>query len=600
MRLTALLISAFVLFFSFIFVPVIVRAETAPAQPAAAQPAAPSPTPQAKPAEAAKSSDTAASSATTNVLTTGVGGKLKAVTSDKWDWAKQWATIPDGIANMASCATLGAASATDACPVTIATLDPTKEGYVPTTMLAYHGEGGGMLGMGIRTMAYMYDNRPASGTQYLARAIHTKFGLEPDSAYAQVSGSGAAVLKPVETLWQLSRNIAYMFFIFIFLAIGFMIMFRQKLNPQTVISVQNALPGLVVGLILVTFSFFLAGLIVDLAFFLPQVLGALLLQQTGLYSDSAGASQAIQTSLNTQNIFGLFWSFIYGENGNLFQASGNIGKTTYDLMGGASFSWLLPLLGGIAACANPIAFALITATGVAPGLAACAAIGAGSVGLIGGQWILNSIIFLIVLFGLLQALAKLFFQLLTAYVTIMLLTIFGPIYILLSTIPGNNGMFSTWWRVMLANTLLFPAIYLMFVLVRVILQMNPAANVNAFGNTLPLFAGLPASFMQLLLAYGILLASPAIHGLLKDTLKAKISSPFLSAASKNLKTGYGFAGAGGAAVGITAYKGFGGAIAGSGRVLPEKVMGVTVPGWYKNWVSELSKRGFSGTPPKKK
>ncbi len=55
--------------------------------------------------------------------------------------------------------------------------------------------------------------------------------------------------------------------------VGLMVMFRQRINPQTVITAQAALPGLVIGLILITFSYFLAGLISDTAFISTNLIG---------------------------------------------------------------------------------------------------------------------------------------------------------------------------------------------------------------------------------------------------------------------------------------------------------------------------------------
>src|SRR3989344_4417049 len=118
--------------------------------------------------------------------------------------------------------------------------------------------------LGTTTMA-LY-TPPTSATLYLAN-LGESIGLSPKSALAQnVAGSGAGIIQPVIQLWQVIRNLAYLAFILVFLSVGFMIMFRSKINPQTVISVQAALPGLVIGLILITFSYFIAALIIDLAF----------------------------------------------------------------------------------------------------------------------------------------------------------------------------------------------------------------------------------------------------------------------------------------------------------------------------------------------
>src|SRR3989344_3291443 len=112
---------------------------------------------------------------------------------------------------------------------------------------------GGALGGLSNVMMAMYTNPPTSTHEYLAD-LGTNLGIiQP--VFAQVGGSGNGVIEPVLKMWQISRNLAYFLFVIVFLVTGFMIMFRAKINPQTVISIQVALPGLIVGLILVTFSY---------------------------------------------------------------------------------------------------------------------------------------------------------------------------------------------------------------------------------------------------------------------------------------------------------------------------------------------------------
>ena len=55
-----------------------------------------------------------------------------------------------------------------------------------------------------------------------------------------------------------------------------MIMFRVKINPQTVVSLQTMIPKLVTTLILITFSFAIAGLVIDMIYvFLLAIIGLL-------------------------------------------------------------------------------------------------------------------------------------------------------------------------------------------------------------------------------------------------------------------------------------------------------------------------------------
>ena len=54
--------------------------------------------------------------------------------------------------------------------------------------------------------------------------------------------------------------------VIILIAAGFMIMFRVKINPQTVVSLQTMIPKLVITLLLVTFSYAIAGLVIDMIY----------------------------------------------------------------------------------------------------------------------------------------------------------------------------------------------------------------------------------------------------------------------------------------------------------------------------------------------
>ena len=114
--------------------------------------------------------------------------------------------------------------------------------------------------------------QPLSSVQYLA-FLKNKIGIVEPS-YAATPGT--ELLAPLIIIWEGVRNASYVFFIIIFVAVGFMVMFRSKLNPQTIINIQLALPRIIIGLILVTFSFAILSFIVDLAFFGNMLIAGIL------------------------------------------------------------------------------------------------------------------------------------------------------------------------------------------------------------------------------------------------------------------------------------------------------------------------------------
>ncbi len=128
-----------------------------------------------------------------------------------------------------------------------------------------------------------YNNRPVSGIKYLN---DTFFRLNIiQTANAQGFGYTTAI-DGLKEYWQGFRDIAYALSVLVVIIFAFMIMFRVKLSPQLVISVQSALPKIVGALILATFSYAIAGFVIDLSY----VVGGLFASLMSL----AGFAQSIQ------------------------------------------------------------------------------------------------------------------------------------------------------------------------------------------------------------------------------------------------------------------------------------------------------------------
>jgi len=115
---------------------------------------------------------------------------------------------------------------------------------------------------------------PISSTAYF-RDIGQRLNIIPE-ANAQTTGFGFQAASSVLELWKISRNIAYILIIFVMIIMAFMIMFRVKLSPQVVISVQSALPKVFITLILITFSYAIAGFMIDLMYVVIGLLAAIL------------------------------------------------------------------------------------------------------------------------------------------------------------------------------------------------------------------------------------------------------------------------------------------------------------------------------------
>jgi len=142
---------------------------------------------------------------------------------------------------------------------------------------------------------YMLAKRPASGVQYVATKLQD---LGIPTAYAQEGGFGFNTLAPIQTLWAATRNAAYALMTLAVVLLAFMIMFRTRISPQASVSVMTAIPRVIIGLLLITFSFAIAGFIIDLTYVALGIVAALF-SGAGLFRD--GASLTAVEVFNAMN-----------------------------------------------------------------------------------------------------------------------------------------------------------------------------------------------------------------------------------------------------------------------------------------------------------
>jgi hypothetical protein len=89
------------------------------------------------------------------------------------------------------------------------------------------------------------------------------------------------------------RNIAYGLFLVLMVITGFMIMFRTSVSPRVVVTFTNALPRIVLGLVLITFSFPIIGFIIDIgAVFASELIGGIVITQFSQIPDITAISSA--------------------------------------------------------------------------------------------------------------------------------------------------------------------------------------------------------------------------------------------------------------------------------------------------------------------
>jgi len=306
----------------------------------------------------------------------------------------------------------------------------------------------------------MYANPAANTHVYVADLLDSVNIAKP--AYAQGLGYGS--LNPILNLWKTFRNIAYTFYVFLFIVIGFLIMFRKKVGSAA-ITAQQAIPSIIISLLFVTFSYAIAGVLIDGMYVIMYLI-------VGMFQ----VTFTNNADIINFDIFSLSWTFMkngaYDGNAlgrNLIEDFIN-NILSKDTLVGDAFGWI---------------------GGITVGLVIAVAVLIGSF--------------------------KLFFELLKSYATIVLSVVVAPVQLMMGALPGNDP-FVPWLKNMIANLAAFPVVLMVAVMYYVFTDGTVAQS----GGFMPPFlvgrgqAGAIANLMGL----AILLAMPEIVKEIKKKLGA--------------------------------------------------------------------------------
>lgn len=261
---------------------------------------------------------------------------------------------------------------------------------------------------------------PVSTTAYF-KDVAGRFSLV---STVKAQGFGYSVAgNSMIALWRITRNLSYGLIILAVIVLAFMIMFRVKISPQVVISVQSALPKVVIALILITFSYAIAGLLVDLMYVVIGILAAAL-SGGGLSGENAIVLfKDFTTGYNAIGLLYGYWvSFVIAA----FMSIGSNGLTINILWGALAFI-----------------FAILS-------------------------------ILLILWWSI-----KIVWMLIKNYALIMITIALGPLEILMGTVTGAMG-FGTWIKKMVSYLAVYPVMALLFFLAFFFLHQgnNPGLNMG--------------------------------------------------------------------------------------------------------------------------
>lgn len=299
--------------------------------------------------------------------------------------------------------------------------------------------GGAVQGMG-RMIAGVYASQPASVDTYIADVMQNMGIGIVQPAYAQ--GIGFSSLQPILSLWKIFRDIAYVFFVFVFLVIGFAIMFRRNLGGQTAVTIQQALPRIIVALLAVSFSYAIAGLLIDLMYLFMFFLTTIFSQANLIPNDVSG--NLVKISFNPADPDGNF--ILNKDIITLYLGiiTGNFAGKSAGIIGGLvdnAFSATIGQVGGE---------------------------------IFGG--IAHLLTALIIFFALIFAMFRTFFSLIKIYFEIILTIIFAPVILMLGAI--NSNAFGNWLKGLAVNLMVFPAL-LIFIIVGFVLVNFDGGNASA-------------------------------------------------------------------------------------------------------------------------
>lgn len=350
-----------------------------------------------------------------------------------------------------------------------------------------------MAGLTSLTLA-MYQNPPANTSLFIADIGNT-LGFMPK---AQAQGIGFSGLAALLNLWKAFRNVAYALLAAIMIIVGFMVMFRKKIDPKTVVTVQNAIPRIVIALLLVTFSYAIVGVMIDLMYLAIVLAVSLIYQANGA---DLGKAVTVAATGGGQPTVGDITSIIFTGGGwGLFRMLFGSGLQAYDDIA----SWMT---GGFDGWKVAAATVLPSLFGSLFGLKGA------WLGLTNGPVLLFLILVIVLLFGF----VRIFFMLIDAYINIIISLLVAPFQLMMEAVPGTNA-FAMWFKHLLSKILVFPLTATLLMISAVLTSQNVSKGIWS-----PPFlsSGTETFGMAGIIGLGMLLVIPTVVAGFQKALKAE-------------------------------------------------------------------------------
>lgn len=327
----------------------------------------------------------------------------------------------------------GAFAATTIAPISLGLTGYSKNGVVLKS---------GLIPQQGQFVARLFEQN-ISSKEYFADVLNN-IGVPQVAPSVYAQGTGYSAMSSFLPFWKIFRNIAYSLYIIMFVVVGIMIMLRTKVNAQTIITIQSALPNLLITLLLITFSYAIVGLMIDIMYFIIYFV---------VYVLSSPGIEIIQTP--TKAIARLLsnsaFNVIFAGRDSIISA---VSVAITSVLHGIGESTTLN--GG-----DPSVGILASVVGMASWL--------GFGYLLAAIWLAFSML-------------KLMWELLKCYVMLIVQVVTAPLQILMNALPGSKA-FSSWLKRTASYLLPFPVVASMFLMAAVLIGDPSRAVIVKDGTT---------------------------------------------------------------------------------------------------------------------
>jgi len=330
----------------------------------------------------------------------------------------------------------------------------------------YYEQYGALGAMGLG-MKQMYDTPPIKPVDYLA-TIHP---ITPAFAVSQCTVVGnpptntcGIFTDTIILFWTAARNLAYILFVIVLVAIGLMMLFRSKLDPRTTVTVTAAIPGVIAALILITFSLAIAGFMINIGQALQEVVKNILLNPV-LTAQPLLNQPGVLTTPSPDNQVGLSVTDIWARFLTPFKGNGYV------------------------------------------------SLGSG----LGSGVVSFFVTFVVAIFTFIVAI-QVFFMLFMRYLNLIVKPIYAPIAFLFGAIPGRGGVTVNWFKGYIIDILVFP---LTLLLLNMAMAIRISGEIGKNGDPFGIIAGGAGVDLTSLVVIGILIITTKVPGMLEAAFDVK-------------------------------------------------------------------------------